>query len=68
MSKPGFQVAQGYPEAPFRIRDLSITIDAIAKRACEKFLACGSTHGCDRDDWLAAHHELMTEAKEQDRS
>jgi|GEM_PF-1969750 len=33
----------------------------IAKRAYEKFEARGRTHGFDREDWIAASHELITE-------
>ena len=33
----------------------------IAKRAYEKYEARGGTHGFDREDWIAASHELITE-------
>jgi len=34
---------------------------AIAQRAYEKYEARGSTHGFDREDWIAASHELIVE-------
>jgi hypothetical protein len=34
------------------------TIDAIAKRAHEIYLARGGTHGSDLDDWLQAERQL----------
>jgi hypothetical protein len=33
----------------------------IAKRAYEKYEARGYTHGFDREDWIAARHELVAE-------
>jgi hypothetical protein len=33
----------------------------IARRAYEKYEARGRTHGFDREDWIAASHELITE-------
>jgi hypothetical protein len=33
----------------------------IAKRAYAKYEARGRTHGFDREDWIAASHELITE-------
>ena len=33
----------------------------IAKRAYEKYEARGRTNGFDREDWIAASHELITE-------
>jgi hypothetical protein len=33
----------------------------IAKRAYEKYEARGRTHGFDREDWIAASHELIAE-------
>jgi hypothetical protein len=33
----------------------------IAKRAYEKYEARGCTHGFDREDWIAASHELIAE-------
>jgi len=35
----------------------------IAMRAYEKFLARGSEHGFDRDDWAEARSDLMAEAR-----
>jgi hypothetical protein len=37
--------------------------DAIAKRAYEKFVAGGSVHGRDEEDWATAKEELMAEAR-----
>jgi hypothetical protein len=36
--------------------------EAIARRAYEKFLARGSVHGFDQQDWEDANRELMAEA------
>jgi hypothetical protein len=33
----------------------------IAKRAYEKYEARGRAHGFDREDWIAASHELISE-------
>jgi len=33
----------------------------IARRAYEKYEARGRIHGFDREDWIAASHELITE-------
>lgn len=40
----------------------TVPAEAVAKRAYEKFLARGCTHGHDQDDWLAAEQELIAEA------
>jgi hypothetical protein len=40
---------------------MSIQDEAIARRAYEKFLARGSVHGFDQEDWAAANRELMAE-------
>ena len=40
----------------------SVSAEAVAGRAYEKFVARGCSHGCDREDWLAAEHELVAEA------
>jgi hypothetical protein len=56
------------PQGPFRVNDerilnaMSITRVAIAKRAYEKFIARGSVHGFDTEDWLTANDELVAEA------
>jgi hypothetical protein len=39
-----------------------IADEAIAKRAYEKFLARGSSHGHDQEDWDAARQELINES------
>jgi Protein of unknown function (DUF2934) len=36
----------------------SVPTDSVAKRAYEKFVARGRTHGGDREDWVAAEREL----------
>jgi len=33
--------------------------DDVARRAYERFVERGGTHGADVDDWLAAEHELV---------
>lgn len=33
-------------------------VESIAKRAYEKFVARGRTHGGDREDWMSAEREL----------
>ena len=40
----------------------SVSAEAVAGRAYEKFVARGCSHGCDREDWLAAEQELVAEA------
>jgi Protein of unknown function (DUF2934) len=37
----------------------AIPHDEVARRAYEKFMARGGTHGSDVDDWLEAEHELL---------
>jgi Protein of unknown function (DUF2934) len=36
----------------------SVSTESVAKRAYEKFVARGRTHGGDREDWMAAEREL----------
>jgi hypothetical protein len=38
-----------------------IPVDAIERRAYEKFAARGHTHGADFDDWRRAEEELASE-------
>ena len=44
------------------IKTASVSDDAIAKRAYEKFMARGCVHGFDREDWAGAEEELNAEA------
>jgi hypothetical protein len=48
-----------------RIAALSVSVsvsdEAIATRAYEKFVARGCAHGFDREDWASAKNELMAE-------
>ena len=46
------------PEQPLRLP----SHEAIANRAYERFLAGGSAHGPDQDDWLLAEKELTEQA------
>lgn len=39
----------------------SVDDAAIARRAYHKYEARGRIHGFDRDDWIAASHELIAE-------
>ncbi len=41
----------------------TVPAEAVAKRAYEKFVARGCTHGHDQEDWLAAEQELVAEAQ-----
>ena len=41
----------------------TVADDAIATRAYEKFLARGSAHGRDEEDWTEARTELLAEAR-----
>jgi hypothetical protein len=41
----------------------TVTDDAVATRAYEKFLARGSAHGRDEEDWATAKAELIAEAR-----
>ncbi len=43
-----------------------IPTEVIAERAYEKWLAHGCTHGCDREDWLAAEVEIIDEGRTHD--
>jgi hypothetical protein len=38
-----------------------IPVDAIERRAYEKYVARGHAHGADFDDWRAAEEELVSE-------
>jgi hypothetical protein len=56
-------------KSPARSRSLDQPIAAtfvsdedVAERAYEKFLARGSVHGFDRQDWTAAQQELVARA------
>jgi hypothetical protein len=40
---------------------VSVSDEAIAKRAYEKFLTRGCTHGFDQEDWATATQELIAE-------
>jgi hypothetical protein len=46
-----------------RVAALSVSVsdEAIATRAYEKFVARGCVHGFDREDWAIAKNELMAE-------
>jgi Protein of unknown function (DUF2934) len=50
--------------AKHSVEAMSVSPEAIAKRAYQKFLARGGVHGLDREDWMAAHDELIGEAFE----
>jgi hypothetical protein len=41
----------------------TVTDDAIARRAYEKFVARGSAHGRDEEDWATAKAELTAETR-----
>lgn len=41
----------------------TVADDAIATRAYEKFVARGSAHGRDEEDWATAKAELIAEAR-----
>jgi len=40
----------------------AVADSAIATRAYQKFVARGSAHGYDQEDWAAAKRELVVEA------
>ena len=40
---------------------VAVSEEAIAKRAYEKFIARGSVHGFDQEDWAGAKQELNAE-------
>ncbi len=42
---------------------VSLSDEAIAERAYEKFIARGSAHGFDQQDWASATQELLAEAR-----
>lgn len=42
--------------------DASVPTETVARRAYDKFVARGSVHGFDKDDWAAANRELVAEA------
>ncbi|HZL20846.1 MAG TPA: DUF2934 domain-containing protein [Polyangia bacterium] len=41
----------------------SVSSDAIAKRAYEKYVARGGAHGSDQEDWVEAERELIAERR-----
>jgi len=41
----------------------AVADDAVAARAYEKFVARGSAHGRDEEDWATAKSELIAEAR-----
>lgn len=41
----------------------SISEEAIAKRAYQKFVARGNSNGSAEEDWVAAERELIAEAR-----
>jgi hypothetical protein len=41
----------------------SVSEEAIARRAYQKFIARGSSHGSAEEDWAAAERELIAEAR-----
>jgi hypothetical protein len=41
----------------------SVSVEAIAQRAYEKFVARGGAHGSDQEDWAAAERELIAESR-----
>ena len=60
-SSPHIQRAAGSSQgtaAATHISKKSACDADIAKRAYEKYEARGRTHGFDREDWIAASHEL----------
>jgi hypothetical protein len=63
-SSPQVKHPAASPQAPEPARRgsaKSASDAAIAKRAYEKYEARGYKHGFDREDWIAASHELITE-------
>ena len=63
-SSPHIQRAAGSSQgtaAATHISKKSACDADIARRAYEKYEARGRTHGFDREDWIAASHELITE-------
>jgi Protein of unknown function (DUF2934) len=42
-----------------------ISDEEVAERAYQKFLARGSIHGFDQQDWVAAQEELVAEVFER---
>jgi hypothetical protein len=45
------------------IQPATVTDDAVAARAYDKFVARGRTHGRDEEDWATAKAELLVEAR-----
>ena len=41
----------------------TVADDAVSRRAYDKFVARGSAHGRDEEDWTAAKTELISEAR-----
>jgi Protein of unknown function (DUF2934) len=46
-----------------RAAAMTVSDQAIAQRAYEKFLARGGAHGFDQEDWTEAERELTAEAR-----
>jgi hypothetical protein len=55
--------AQSTGAASHRIAAPSVSEEAIARRAYQKFIARGSSHGSAEEDWAAAERELIAEAR-----
>lgn len=53
--------AAGAPTSTDRAR-ASVSSDAIARRAYEKYVARGGAHGSDQEDWADAERELIAES------
>jgi hypothetical protein len=49
-------------QAAHRADAMTVSDEDIARRAYEKFLARGATHGSDQEDWAVARRELLAEA------
>ena len=59
--KPSF--SQRQPQFSQSALEPKISHEAIAKRAYEKFLTRGGSHGNHQQDWLEAERELRIEAR-----
>jgi hypothetical protein len=63
-SQPSHHVRPDEPVVTLAAQRLhkAVSVESIAKRAHEKFVARGHIHGGDREDWMAAERELNGEA------
>lgn len=59
---PSPKPAAAAVEVPSK-KETSVSMDAVAGRAYEKYLSRAGEHGHDQEDWYEAERELLIESK-----